>query len=254
MYSSFHAQRFQQDRFSSDNELLDVKQGDVNGDGIPDHVYLFGHKPDGPSGIFADRITLVIQDGYSQQRTIVPLQNNAGYNASLFLGNFDNDTTSDILVSIDAGGSGGYGIFYIYSFAHNAVRMLFDSDTYNQDYKFNVQYADYFKVIVSSPRLDVQFTIDLSGKGYDYLSAYYSEDGKLKKPVQGEVLALAALNPIVNTDNRKSFELLALQRIIGDTNADTLGYVENLLTWEGSKFISSRLSVAILGTTFRSPY
>ncbi|WP_169083759.1 VCBS repeat-containing protein [Paenibacillus sp. PL91] len=248
MYSSFQTHRFQPDRFPRDNELLDVKQGDVNGDGIPDHVYLTGHKQGGPTDIFADRITLVIQDGYSQKRTIVPLQNNAGYNAALFLGDFDQNKIPDILVSIDSGGSGGYGTFYVYSFAHNTLRLIFDSESYNQDYKFRVQYEDMYKVTVSSPQYDVRFTIDISGKGSTYLCSYYNNDGKLKRPIQGEVLALAALNPIVTTGNRSSFDLLALQRIIGTTNADTLGYIENLLIWDGSTFMSSRLSAAILGT------
>ncbi|WP_054023475.1 hypothetical protein [Bacillus sp. FJAT-28004] len=254
MQSSFHTQRNQPDRFSRDDYILDMKQGDVTGDGIPDQVYLFGHKPDGPSGIFADRITLVIQDGYTQQRTVIPLQNNAGYNANLFLGGFDQNKTLDILVSIDTGGSGGYGIFYIYSFAHHALRMLFDSDSYNEQYTFRVQYGDFYKVFVSSSQLDLLFTIDISGKGAPYLSSYYNDDGKLKKPVQGEVLALTALNPIVTPENRVSYDLLALQRIIGTTNADTLGYVENQLTWNGNMFVSSRLTVAILGTTLISHF
>jgi hypothetical protein len=231
-----------------------MKQGDVNGDGIPDLVYLFGHKPDGPSGIFADQITLVIQDGYSQQQKVVPLQNNAGYNAGLFLGDFDQNKIADILISIDSGGSGGYGTFYIFSYAHHVLRCLFDSDNYNQDYTFRVQYEDMYKAAVTSPQLDIRFTIDLSSKGNSYLSAYYNEYGKLKQPVQGEVLALAALNPIVTNENRSSFDLLAMQRIIGTTNADTLGYVENLLTFDGSKFISSRMSVAIPGTKLFSPF
>lgn len=250
MHSSFHTP----DRYSREDYLLDMKQGDVTGDGIPDQIYLFGHKPDGPSGILADHITLVIQDGYSQQRTVVPLQNNVGYNASLLLADFDQNKILDILVSIDTGGSGGYGIFYIYSFAHHSLRMLFDSESYNQQYKFRVQYEDMYKVTVSSPQLDLLFTIDISGKGADYLSSYYSDDGKLKKPLQGEVLALTALNPILTAENRVSFDLQALQRIIGTTNADTLGYVDNLLTWNGNHFISSRLSVAILGTPLISHF
>ncbi|HTG70825.1 MAG TPA: hypothetical protein VL921_16320, partial [Candidatus Udaeobacter sp.] len=116
------------------------------------------------------------------------------------------------------------------------------------------QYEDMYKVAVSSAQLDVLFTIDISNKSYSYLSAFYNEDGKLKQPTQGEVLALAAVNPIVTNENRTSFDLLALQRIIGSTNADTLGYVENLLTWDGSKFISSRLSVAIPGTKLISHF
>jgi hypothetical protein len=225
--------------------LLDMKQGDVNGDGIIDNVYLYGNKPD---GIYADNITLVIQDGHSNQSTTVNLQNNAGYNARLFLGDFSKDNVQDILVSIDSGGSGGYGIFYIYSFKNNILHEMFDVEKYNKEYKFNANYEDFYKVGIGNPQLDVLFTIDISYKGYDYLSQYYYENGKLKQPIKGEVLAIGALYPIVTNENRMGYDLLAFQRIIGTSNSDTLGFVENLLTWNGNQFTSSRLSVAILGT------
>ncbi|MFC3800932.1 VCBS repeat-containing protein [Cohnella sp. GCM10012308] len=224
--------------------LLDVKQGDVNRDGIIDNVYLYGNQSDGP---FADHITLIIQDGHSNRSTAVNLPNNAGYNARLFLGDFSKDNVKDILVSIDTGGSGGYGIFYLYSFKNHVLHEMFDVEKYNEAYKFNVNYEDFYKVSVSSPQLDVLFTIDISNKGYDYLSQYYDDDGKLKQPVQGEVLALGGLYPIVANERGVGYDLLALQRIIGTTNADTLGYVENLLTWNGTQLVSSRLTVAILG-------
>lgn len=240
--------------FSRNIFILDVKQGDVNGDGIVDTVYLYGNKPDGPSGIFADNITLVIEDGLSKQRTTVGLEFNAGYNARLFLGDFDKDQIPDILISIDTGGSGGYGIFYIYSFKNNIVREMFNFDPYNKEYTFNVNYEDFYKVSVSSPQLDVLFTIDISNKGAEYLSHYYDANGKLKKPIKGEVLALGALYPIVTNLKNLNYDLLALQRIIGTSNADTLGYVENFLTWNGHAFISSRLSVSILGTKLIALY
>ncbi|MCZ8513065.1 VCBS repeat-containing protein [Paenibacillus filicis] len=227
--------------------LLDKKQGDVNGDGMLDNVYLIGNT-EGSPGIFADHITIVIQDGKSNRNTTVQLQNNAGYNARLFLGDFDKDNTLDILVSINTGGSGGYGIFYIYSFKNNNLRELFNFEKYNQDYKFHVDYKDMYKVDVGSPTLDMLFTLDISYKGYDYLSQYYNENGKLKNPIKGEVLALGSLFPIVINERGMNYDLLALQRIIGTSNSDTLGYVVNLLTWHGTKFISSHLSVSIKGT------
>lgn len=240
--------------FSRNIFILDMKQGDVSEDGIVDIVYLYGNKPEGPSANFADNITLVIEDGLSKQRTTVNLEFNAGYNARLFLGDFDKDHISDILVSIDTGGSGGYGIFYIYSFKNNIVRKMFDFDQYNKEYKFNVNYEDFYKVSVSSPQLDVLFTIDISNKGSEYLSQYYDDNGKLKKPIKGEVLALGALYPIVTNQKNLSYDSLALQRIIGTSNADTLGYVENILTWNGFTFLSSRLSVSILGTKLIALY
>lgn len=234
--------------------VLDTKQGDVNGDGVPDQVYLVGEKPTGSAGGFADHITMIIQDGFSQQLTSVELPNNAGYNATLFLGDFNRDFVADILIRIDAGGSGGYLYGSLYSFKDNMLKELFNSDLYNKVYTFRVDYEDMYKASVSSPTLDVLFIIDLSTKGPEYLSQFYQEDGKLKKPTQGEVLALGELYPIIIQRNALSYDLYILQRIIGTINADTLGYVENLLTWDQDHFRSTRLTVSILGSKLITLY
>lgn len=226
---------------------MDWKTGDVNGDGVLDTVYLYGQL-DGPPGIFADNITLVILDGCSNKSTMVKLENNAGYNARLFLGDFNKDNVADIMVSIDTGGSGGYGIFYIYSFRNNLLQELFNIDKYNEEYTFDVNYADFYKVRVENSKLNLIFIIDISEKGADYLSQFYDEDALLKNPVKGGVLALGTLNPTITNNESCNYDLVALQRIIGTTNADTLGYVENLLTWQDTQLFSSRLAVSILGS------
>ncbi len=253
MYRQFQVQPYDHHTYSGNLALLDMKQGDVTGDGIIDYVYLYGNKHD-DSEIFADNITLVIQDGRSNQISTINLQNNAGYNAKLFLGDFSKDNILDILVSIESGGSGGYGIFYIYSFTNNRPRLLFDFEKYNTSYKFNVNYEDLYKVGVGSPSLDLLFTLDISHKGVDYLSQLYDENGKLKQPVKGEVLAMAALYPIVTNGESMSFDILVFQRIIGTSNSDTLGYVENLLTWNSTQFISTTLATETFGTKLSSPY
>src|SRR4051794_12072177 len=77
------------------------------------------------------------------------------------------------IISIELGGSGGYGIFYIYSFRHNIPRLLFDFEKYNNSHTFKVNYEYLYKVSVGSPSLDLLFTLDISYKGYDYLSQLY---------------------------------------------------------------------------------
>lgn len=230
-----------------------MKTGDVNGDGVLDTVYLYG-QVDGPPGIFADNITLGIQDGRSNKITTVHLKNNAGYNARLFLDDFNKDNVSDIMVSIDTGGSGGYGIFYIYSFRNNSLHELFSVDKYNEKYTFQVNYEDFYKVRVESPKLNVFFIIDISNKGPDYLSQYYDGNGMLKNRIMGEALALGALYPIITNNESYNYDLVALQRIIGPTNVDTLGFVENLLTWKDTQLVSNRLSVSIPATKLVALY
>lgn len=234
--------------------LLDMKFGDVTGDGIPDKVSLYGNKPAGSTGIYSENITIVIEDGRTNQiKTITP-EFSSGYNARLFLGDFTKNKVADIKVSIDSGGSGGYGYFYIYSFKNDNLLEIFNSDKYNKEYKFKVDYADLYKLDVGNVILDKLFILDISYKGYDYLSQYYDESGKLKKTVKGEVLAISTLVPIVNDEKTNTYDLAALQRIIGNSNSDTLGYIENLLSWDGEKFASSKMFAAIPGTNLISPY
>ena len=64
---------------------------------------------------------------------------------------------------------------------------------------------------------------------------------------KGGVLALGTLNLTITNNHSYNYDLVALQRIIDTTNADTFGYVENLLTWEDMQLLSSRLAVSVLG-------
>ncbi|MBO1909876.1 VCBS repeat-containing protein [Sporosarcina sp. 6E9] len=227
---------------NSNRTLLDWKIADVTGDGILDNVYLYGNV-DAQLGNLADNITLFIQDGRSNKKTTIPLESTAGYNARLFLGDFNKDNIADIMISADTGGSGGYGIFYIYSYRNNILKELFDVDKYNAKYLFNVNYEDYYKVNVENRQLNKLFKIDISNKGADYLSQFYDEEGKLKEPFLGGALGISALNPIITNNKSYNYDILAFQRIIGTVNGDTLGYIENLLTWNGNQFVSKWLSL-----------
>lgn len=51
-----------------------------------------------------------------------------------------------------------------------------------------------------------------------------------------------------------AYDLLAFQRIIGTSNSDTLGLIQSLISWDGQKFVSSKMFAAILGTNLISPY
>lgn len=63
----YHIPQFFLYAFIRNMSILDFKQGDVNGDGIADVIYLCGNKADGPTGIFADNIALFIQDGFTKK-------------------------------------------------------------------------------------------------------------------------------------------------------------------------------------------
>jgi hypothetical protein len=219
--------------------------GDVNGDRIPDNVFLTGIKT--PMSPFIQNITLVVRDGRTGRTTSVPLNENAGYNPRLFLGDFNGDGVNDILIGIDSGGSGAIMYYYIFSFINNMPQLMFDFNVYNNEYKYEVTYEDNYKVEVTSEKNNAKYIIDISLKGQDYLDEIYDENGKLKHPISGFVNPLSGLYP-VDFDSNGVYELLAYQKIAGRYNADSLGYFLNTLKWEDNRFVLNNQNIAIWGS------
>ncbi|KZL91892.1 FG-GAP repeat domain-containing protein [Clostridium magnum] len=218
--------------------------GDVNGDRIPDYVFLTGIST--PGSPFIQNITLVVRDGRTGRITRVPLSENAGYNPRVFLGDFNGDGVNDILVSIDSGGSGAIMYHYIYSFINNIPQLIFDFNEYNEEYKYDIIYKDNYKVEAVSRINNEKYIIDISLKGDEYLSEIYDENGKLKEPIIGFVNPLSGLYP-VDFDSNGVYELLAYQKIAGRYNADSLGYFLNTLKWDNNRFVLYNQNVAIWG-------
>ncbi len=225
--------------------ILDSKWGDVTGDGFLDYVFLTGRRFQ-PSSPYMVDITLMIQDGRTGRITRVPLENNSGYSPMLFLGDFTGDKVSDIQVSIASGGSGGYYFNYIFSAKNNQVTKLFDSDVFNEQFQYEVNYLDNYKVQVVSLTLDQEFILDITYKGQDYLDQLYDVNGQLIRPVQGNVYGLVNLYP-VDVDNDGVYELQIWQEISGLYHADGLGYVLTFMRWDESDFEPYMQMVAIFG-------
>jgi len=225
--------------------VVSSMRGDVTGDGIPDDVFLTGTRSQ--ESPFIQNITLVVRDGRTGMFQSVQLPGeNSGYNPILYLFEFTGDGVYDILISITSGGSGGIIYYYIYSFANNMPRVLFNYKTYNQEYDYEVTYRDGYKVLVTSKNNNAKYILDLSYKGTEYLNEIYYPNGRLKNPISGFVNPLSGLYP-VDFDADRVYELLAFQRIAGRYNADSLGFIQNILKWNGSRFVLERQYVAIFG-------
>ncbi|WP_449540405.1 VCBS repeat-containing protein [Ferdinandcohnia sp. Marseille-Q9671] len=225
--------------------VVSFARGDVTGDRIPDNVYLTGiMTPDSP---FIQKITLHVQDGKSGELFMIPLGENAGYNPTVFLGDFTGNGVDDIFVSINSGGSGGMMYHYLYSFLNHTSQLLFDFTVYNDMYQYEVTYQDEYKVEVISKINNKKYMIDISTKDIEYLHEIYDKNGKLKSPITGFVNPLSGLYP-VDFDLDNKYELLAYQKIAGRYNADTLGFVLNTLDRSDNRFVLQNQYVAILGS------
>lgn len=226
--------------------VLDFKTGDVTGDNITDYIYLLGDKRFGAESPFRGNITLRIIDGKTGNVFAARPKQNSGYNPTLFLGDFTGDKTDDILLSIDSGGSGALGYYYIYSFLNDVPQMIFDFERFNREFVYQVNYLNNYKAEVISKANNKRYIIDLNFKGPEYLSEIYNKDGTLKEPITGWVDPLSGLYPI-DFQRDGVYELYAIQAIAGRYHADGLGRVQTSLQWDGNRFVPFFQTVGIFG-------
>ncbi|MCY7810559.1 hypothetical protein P8846_08205 [Bacillus spizizenii] len=228
----------------SSRAIIVSARGDVTGDGVIDEVFLTGSQMTG-SPLWR-HITLVIRDGRTLQEQRIQLQNNLGYNPSLFLGDMTGDKIDDVAVVIDTGGSGGAIYSYVFAYMNRQFRQIFNSDVWNAELKYSVRYQNQYKASVISHQQNEIYILDLTYKGREYLNEIYTQQGVLKMPIEGWVNPLSGLYP-VDFDRDGVYELLAYQRIAGRYNADSLGYVQTVLKWNGRNFAVDRQNVSIVG-------
>lgn len=219
--------------------------GDVNGDRIPDYVYLTAVRT--PDSNFLRDITLVIKDGRTGIKQSAKFPSNDGYVPSLFLGDFTGDGINDILISIASGGSGGTMFHYVFSDVNNRLVMIFNYEDFNNKYQYTVDYLNYYRVSVRNTVEKTTYILDITYKGKEYLDEIYTKDGTLKAPIEGWVDPLSGLYP-VDFDGNGVYELLGYQKIAGRYHADSLGYVQSVLKWKDRRFELFQQYVAIFGS------
>lgn len=225
-------------------QIIQTKFGDVDGDGFFETIFLMGIKtPDSP---LWQHLTLNIFHGRTQQFEQIALKESVGYNPTIFLGDFTGNHIEDILVVSDTGGSGGIINGEIFSSINGNMQSIFDTETFNNQLKYSVNYQNQYKASVRSTTPKKQYLIDLLYKGQEYLDEIYNTDGILKQPIEGWVDPISGLYPI-DFDRDGTYEILAMQKISGRYHADGLGYVENILKWNGKVFIVDRQMVSIFG-------
>ncbi|WP_234405449.1 VCBS repeat-containing protein [Paenibacillus sp. IHBB 10380] len=226
--------------------ILDSGRGDVTGDGVPDEIWLIGIQQD-PSSPFITGIRLLIKDGATSKTYQITPSENAGYNPRLFIGDFTGDRISDILVTIESGGSGATTFNDLYSLAEGKAQLLFNSESYNDYWKYKVDYLNDYRLQLTNTNTQRVYLLDITMRGKAYLDQIYNSDGTLKAPVEGFVDPLSGLYP-VDFDRNGVYELMAMQGVSGLYHADRFGYVTNVLAWQSDGWKLQNQWFSIYGT------
>lgn len=220
---------------------------DVTGDGVPDGIYIIATKLD--DSPYYTNMTLVVQNGRTNELTMYSLRDVAGYNPTIWTGDLTGNRVNDMLLTIQSGGSGAIVFAYVFSFIHGSLGKIFDSIQFSDERRYEVKYANHDEVKVTSRNPNIQYVLNIRYKGKEYLEEIYTADGKLKEPIEGWVDPISGIYPIDLTGDGK-YSLFTMEKISGRYHADGLGFIENLLNWNGRQFKIVRQNVAIEGQSF----
>lgn len=211
---------------STNQAIIDVKVGNILGQYTNDKVILVGHYlyEDSP---YVENVDIVInpEESGTPITTKIPY---TGYNLELFLGDFNGDQRDEIMVRGEYGGSGGYAIAAIYEYKDGHLVEIFNPDIFSEKYKFTAKYLESYKALVQSVTLKENYTFDISKIPEIYLNMIYDENGKAKGTYEPTISAINGAFPI-KIVSEKNYYLFIRQRIVGVSNADTIGYIESFV-------------------------
>lgn len=207
-------------------KVVDCVEGNIGPKNTRACIQICGIPFDDNAAFYKELYLLVKADGCCKRVELKP-----GYNPKVMLFDF-NGAGNDIYVTIDSGGSGGFQYFYIFEYKYCNLNLLMSDDLFNAQYNnYMGYYIDYFRAQVVD-REDV-WRIDLSCKGSEYLSQIYYEDGKLIEPKDIYISGANYTYPQY-TQYLDRYTLVVYQKITGLYQADTLGYMETTLKFDGS--------------------
>lgn len=217
-----------------DTYIIDEKIGDVNGDKIPDTVYLVGEKRENP---FYENIRIIVRDGRTRRCYVIPLyaEYSMAYSPWLFLGSFTKSHINEIMVSLPVGGSGALTYYYVISFLKNKAEYILEPEDFIaliELLKVEVIYRDHYKVLIKSLKLKQSYMLDINSRREIYEGTVYNKNGQLIAPKQGFLIYQPRLDPI-RFSGDQPYRLGAQQEIAGTSRADRLGYMVTYWQYSG---------------------
>ena len=212
-------------------QVLAVLYASVMDPGGRDAVYLLGERIwlGGVEGV-TNLLLEVRPYGSEEEAVFIEPPVRWGYMPSIFVGDFNENGLSDLLLSIRTTPSGDAALHYIYGFEEEIPHLLFDSTLMSQQCACQVVYQDDYRVSVVSPEVEARYLINLTDKPITYLETVYQPDGKLRRHTFGSIAPIAGIKPKDIYFN-KHYIFSTLQAVRGQDDTDVLGQLETYYRW-----------------------
>lgn len=209
--------------------IIDVAPGNITQEYSDDGAILIGEFPVKGSSYF-DKLELVLNKENSNEIT-TPIEY-TGYNLNLFTGDFTGNKRSEILIRGDYGGSGRHVIGSIYSYDDDKLKEIYNLDQFSNDNICTGKYEDNYKITIKCGKK--KYKMDISKKTKEYLDKIYNSQGKVKIDPTISIDYPISIYPIKQND-KKTYELIIQQRVLGLNNQDLLGVIQTQVNLENKK-------------------
>lgn len=132
-----------------------------------------------------DRALILAVEDADGTETLFDLGDIAGYEARFSVEKFAGKDKAELFLSMNSGGSGGYGCYYVVSFDGRSARVLYDSMRDALPSHVTGKFVDGYRCIVRTHGEADGAVIDLSPRKslYDREGVYNPAGGKLLKAV-----------------------------------------------------------------------
>jgi hypothetical protein len=228
-----------------DDVVFSTKLGDIDGDLKCEKLTLVGVQAEKDSE-FMDNLKLVIENYKNEKQTFnIDI---SGYAFNLSLANFFKDSTNQIFITGQYGGSAALAVFKLYQYKNNKLKLILDDTTLANQLNYTARFLTGGLAEFIPAKGNKKFTIDISRRYKDHLDLIYDKEGNVLPNVAPSISNANTAYPILQTFNNY-YTLQLQQRIIGLSNSDTLGYIQSIIDVnENGKIDIIRQDILLFGT------
>ncbi|MGL4336845.1 MAG: hypothetical protein ACRCST_08110 [Turicibacter sp.] len=205
--------------------IISTAFGDVDHDLFCEKVTLSGELEENDSQ-YMNKIQLTILK-HDNKKNVFDLDIE-GYQFHLFLGNFSDDKKNQILITGESGGSGGYAIARLYQVEGNQLKVLLDEESIAKQLTYQATYLKGGGARVICEETKKKYIIDIRKNFSNYLALVYDKQGNILPEITPDVSFPNTIYPIL-LPYKDYYSLQVQQRIIGVSNADTLGAIQTVI-------------------------
>lgn len=231
--------------------ILDIKYGDIDGDGKLEKVVLTGEELY-PTSVDLKDLQLVI---YESEDVVVTqsIPGAAGRDFELFLLKFTEMNRDEIMIR---GQSTDYSYLnvLIYNYEKRSIVEIFNGQKFAMDYNCSAMFKDYYLVELMCPTTNIKHLLSIMNKQERYEGKIYNKEGIVITTEQPRVSFIKEAYPIKRM-NLKHYILLVFQEILGPKYGEILGYLQRQIIINGNGEVKGAAHmVAQQGQLIKMPY